>query len=368
MFFLTGESIIDTKIEECQFFFYRICVECAASPQSALDILQQENNSNQTMRKCIPTSINMLDEHLHGGFKIGTVSEIVGRAGVGKTQLAMQLCIMAAKFGQGSIYIDTEQKMSLNRMQEIAQKRYAMNENLPDSQNVFPYKTPSTVLQNVIIHSPRSTNQMESIISKLEEEILMRNRAFESSSVANASIYPVRLLLVDSIAAPTRRDFGKESAHDRVSALFRISQMLKRIADQLRVAVVVINQIGFMNNNKNILNNALDGSDRSIIDRNSNRGDHSSVSAALGVSWHHCVSTRLLLEHTRDSYKQIANRNMAQGNNQEEKQNSSQTIQRGFVRSASVVKSNIVGYSKICFEISDLGICEHQTSISRVRI
>jgi RecA/RadA recombinase len=71
----------------------------------------------------LPTGISSLDRHLRGGVRVGTITELVGKAGVGKTQLAMQLCVMAARYGQGCVYIDTEQKLSLDRMREIASKR-----------------------------------------------------------------------------------------------------------------------------------------------------------------------------------------------------------------------------------------------------
>ena len=66
-----------------------------------------------------------LDVCLKGGFGMGTISELVGRAGVGKSQLALQLCILAAKYNQASIYIDTEKKLSLARLEEMAKERCA---------------------------------------------------------------------------------------------------------------------------------------------------------------------------------------------------------------------------------------------------
>ena len=71
----------------------------------------------------IPTLLPRLDESLLGGVRVGTITEIVGRAGVGKTQLGLQLCIAAAHHKRGSIYIDTALKLSVNRLQEIARER-----------------------------------------------------------------------------------------------------------------------------------------------------------------------------------------------------------------------------------------------------
>ena len=55
----------------------------------------------QYEHQCIRSGVSELDECLSGGFRVGSISEIVGRAGVGKTQLALQLCVVAAKMGFG---------------------------------------------------------------------------------------------------------------------------------------------------------------------------------------------------------------------------------------------------------------------------
>lgn len=47
---------------------------------------------------------------LRGGCARGNISKLVGRAGAGNSQFALQLCIMAARYDQASIYMDTKQK------------------------------------------------------------------------------------------------------------------------------------------------------------------------------------------------------------------------------------------------------------------
>ena len=76
-----------------------------------------------TKMRHVPTGLPVLDHALRGGLRVGTITELVGRAGTGKTQLAMQLCVMAARYSQGCIYIDTEKKLSLPRLREIAEQR-----------------------------------------------------------------------------------------------------------------------------------------------------------------------------------------------------------------------------------------------------
>ena len=291
---------------ECRRMIDRICQVCAPRPRSALELLQSQQqqppppqSESQSIAAAtvsppfthITSGMDNLDQCLRGGFRVGSITEVVGRAGVGKSQLATQLCIMAARMGRGSVYIDTERKVSLRRMKEMAQERrtaqlgggggasgmsYAgeqfsyhhhhhnnqqQQQQYQEGQNTGgtgtntqilngdgdgdgvvvggTYKDALEVLENVTIHTPASTKELLNLIHTIEEEILIRNdEALTSSGDDNTSTttpkHPVGLVVLDSIAAPTRRDFGAESAMARVNAIFQIAQTLKRIADQPR--------------------------------------------------------------------------------------------------------------------------------------
>ena len=376
---------------ECRRMIDRISRVCSPRPRSALELLQsqqpqqhrqepheqesQEHDAKQQEQPFIHISSGMenLDQCLRGGFRVGSITEVVGRAGVGKSQLVTQLCIMAARQGRGSVYIDTERKVSLRRMKEMAQERRAAQlggDRLGGSSNSMSYagdqfsyhhhhhqqqqrnsatvigeitgtqsfssdggdgmyKDALEVLENVTVHAPGSTKELMELIHTLEEEILIRNdEAMTSNSDGTGTAtttstvppkYPVGLLVLDSIAAPTRRDFGAESAIARVNAIFQIAQTLKRIADELQVAVVVVNQVG-------------------------NLDEYGQGNAALGVSWHHCVSTRLQLDHELDPHRIVRS-----GDGHDE------TV--GHVRIARVVKSNVAPPRKISFEVNAMGVC-----------
>mmetsp|Transcript_50408 Transcript_50408/g.151830 ORF Transcript_50408/g.151830 Transcript_50408/m.151830 type:complete len:313 (-) Transcript_50408:2535-3473(-) len=309
-------SFLQSKAE-CAELVRRILAICAPAPSSALSLLRGGLGSSamnssgadvpsDSIRTRLPTGMLLLDKCLRGGFRVG-ITELIGRAGVGKSQLAMQLCVIAAKYEMGSIYIDTEKKMSIRRLREVANARAkafdtscagvdsaesfqyqntaTSNIEEMDEMQDGRYKDPSVVLENIIIHSPGSTKEMLSVVcERLEEEILMRNDdASSQPKTCEVTKFPVGLIILDSIAAPARRDFGVETAPQRVAALFQTAQMLKRIADQLQIAVVVINQVGMIGENllsHHMTNQCPAGS------------DFVSVQAALGSSWHHCVSTR----------------------------------------------------------------------------
>jgi RAD51-like protein 1 len=313
-----------------------------------------------------------LDKCLRGGFRIGTISELVGRAGAGKSQLAMQMCVMAAKYGQGSVYIDTEKKLSLERLKEIADERSGrvasqedeggsgefsygasltgvdvqdMNDLLYDVDEVAPfsYKSAREVLANVTVHTPASTHELLSVVSGIEDDILLRNQQAEEDT----SVYPVSLIILDSIASPTRRDFGSESAPQRVSAVLQLAQMLKRLADQLQLVIVVINQVGLNEHIHTV--------------ESSGGSDLVAVKAALGTSWHHCLSTRLLMEHVRDPHtlnSRIDDTHDSMNLTIDSQCGCAWKHEQQGVRKATVVKSNIAGAASMFYEVSAIGLAE----------
>mmetsp|Transcript_9990 Transcript_9990/g.18222 ORF Transcript_9990/g.18222 Transcript_9990/m.18222 type:complete len:203 (+) Transcript_9990:409-1017(+) len=165
--------------------------------------------------------------------------------------------------------------------------------------------------------------------------------------------YPVRLLVVDSIAAPLRRDFGTDSAPQRAAAIFQCAQTLKRLADQLHLAVVVINQVGSADLDPSAAMNTTGG--------NGFVADHLSVKAALGTSWHHCVSTRVLMESTATIKRHRGGGALSSA--EENTENSAQwALPRHplVVRRVRIVKSNLVEDTETYFEISKTGIVDYR--------
>lgn len=383
-------------IVECQELIRRISLSCAPSPISALDLFN-DTTVQYDQRHHLPTGMQSLDKCLRGGFRSGTISELVGRAGVGKSQLALQLCIMAAKYGQGSVYIDTETKLSLGRLEEMAQERYCscggmasqrqqdggeesfsygairtssllsatqgivelasepfhgVNHDTAETPN-FPFKTTRQVLANVTVHKVDNTSQLLSVVQGLEEEVLFRNQQAQD----NALCYPVSLVVLDSIAAPTRREFGSERAPQRVSAILQLAQILKRLAHELQLVIVVINQVGLDDTNKN----GEETSSHALRDGT----DFVSVKAALGTAWSHCLSTRLFLQHERDPHCLNSNITVDDDSHENISTENDQDLpawrqqhERGRVRKATVVKSNVAGNESMYYEIGVAGVNE----------
>ena len=64
-----------------------------------------------------------IDKLLGGGYRAGTLTELYGKSNSGKTQLAMQAALVAARDDTKSLYIDTEGAFRPERVEEIARTR-----------------------------------------------------------------------------------------------------------------------------------------------------------------------------------------------------------------------------------------------------
>lgn len=67
----------------------------------------------------IPTN-SAIDNLLNGGVEKGTITQIFGPPGSGKSNIALVLAVNVAKQGKKVVYVDTEGGISINRIKQIA--------------------------------------------------------------------------------------------------------------------------------------------------------------------------------------------------------------------------------------------------------
>ena len=340
--------------KEVNILLSRIHCECSAQSMSALGIIQRLNQS--TCQK-IPTGLTTLDACLQGGIPIGSITEVVGRAGVGKTHLSQQLTVLAAtKYNGGCIFIDAEKKLNLNRLQEISYERSlaeqssSRQQQQQQQQHQYANDITQQMLQNVTVREVLTTRELLDHLDQLEEEIIGRNSTAkeQQSTNDNASScrrLPVRLIVIDSIAAPIKRDFdmmGSSStniAAQRNTAIFQIAKKLKQLAYDYQLAVVVVNQIG----------------SGSSMSARLDRGNDGEFSASLGTAWQHCVTTRIVLEHDDDQHR-------LQQNQQQQYSGSSTVhnlpVHTTSTRTAMLTKSLVSKRMQLPFEVTTQGLFE----------
>lgn len=74
-----------------------------------------------------------IDSILGGGFRAGCLTHIYGKSGSGKTQIAMQAVLEAARGGRRSLYIDTEGSFRPERLEEMSKARGLQSKGLLDA-------------------------------------------------------------------------------------------------------------------------------------------------------------------------------------------------------------------------------------------
>lgn len=99
-----------------------------------------------------------------GGLSRGSLTEVVGPAGVGKSQLCLTMCACAGLpealgglgEGTGVLFLDTEQKFSPHRLQEIAKQQVGLLSPLPPSPRLTPPRHTQSIPPTPFQHTPQS--------------------------------------------------------------------------------------------------------------------------------------------------------------------------------------------------------------------
>ncbi|KAG9132998.1 hypothetical protein Leryth_015386 [Lithospermum erythrorhizon] len=205
----------------------------------------------------------ILDNLLHGGVPINTLTELVAESGLGKTQLCLQLLFTTQypPLSGAAVYLHSELPFPFRRLHQLVLQH-------PSLQNP---------LGNVFIEPLYDAHQLFDKMSKLE---FMLSRGGVVSSRL-----PVKVVVIDSIAALFRSEYGnnREDLMTRSKMFFEISSRLKAMAVKYGVAVVVTNQV------VDVMDSDGVGNSECLV--SSGRR----VSPALGLSWTHCVNVRLFL-------------------------------------------------------------------------
>jgi RecA/RadA recombinase len=169
--------------------------------------------------KKLTTGIPEFDRIING-IECGSITQIFGEFGTGKSIIAQQLCVTAQlpenKGGleSKSIFISTEKSFYPPRIEKIA-----IRFNLQ----------PSTVLKNIFIKE----------VSSLKEQILALEIA--EKIIEN---YGIKLLIIDSISAFFRSEFAEQNLLAlRQHEIRNFLERLISIAEKKEAACVVTNQV-----------------------------------------------------------------------------------------------------------------------------
>ncbi|XP_074811622.1 DNA repair protein RAD51 homolog 2 isoform X3 [Natator depressus] len=285
---VTGQSYWNVRKLLC-----KVSLACAPKMQTAYEMkVKRAINPSSAF---LSTTLDGLDKALHGGVACGSLTEVTGPAGCGKTQFCLMMSVLATlPISMGGldgavIYIDTESAFGAERLVEIAEHRFP---NYFDTEEKL-----FSMTRSIHLYRELTCDSVLKRIETLEEEIISKK---------------VKLVIIDSVASVVRKEFDTKlqgNLMERSNFLAREASLLKYLAEEFSIPVILTNQITTR------LTNGLDiqadlvspADDMSLSEVSGTSGskdrEPSYVTAALGNTWSHSVNSRLILQyhdlHTR---------------------------------------------------------------------
>jgi RAD51-like protein 2 len=292
----------------------------------------------------IVTFSRHIDRLLGGGIAVGQVTEIAGMPGSGKTQLATQLCVDArlplthgGVQGQ-AIYVDAEGSFVPERAHDMAKALVQHVQNSSRKHDkALPDWTPEQILDTIHVFRVHDETSQTATLYSLPDFIERSHQQQQQQQL------PVKLIVIDSIAfhyraiTPTDKNYYLQ----RTQALAHLAAFLGDLAQTYQLAVVVLNQM---------TTKFVAVGDHS---KNNNNATHKSrLVPALGESWAHATTTRLLLSSSPSP-----------STSQNDTSGTSRPTNNGYsVKTCTLVKSPHLPQGKVQFQIHPSGIRDpHKT-------
>ncbi|XP_051908653.1 DNA repair protein XRCC3 isoform X2 [Hippocampus zosterae] len=208
----------------------------------------------------------VLDGLLRGGLPVGGVTELSGESGVGKTQLALQLCLSVqypARHGgldSGAVFVCTEDAFPSRRLQQLIREQRRLRADVPS------HVTDGLQFgDRVYVEHAADLTSLQSCLRRRVGLLLARHL--------------VRFVAVDSVASLFRSEFGLSDWLEKSKQLLTLSSTLHHLCHQFNSAVLCINQVTDI-----------------FGDSEEHMGPPSStVRPALGLAWANQVTVRLML-------------------------------------------------------------------------
>lgn len=160
------------------------------------------------------------NELLGGGVETQCITEVYGKFGSSKTQIAFQLSVMVQKpqteggLGGNVLYIDSENSFRPERVMDIAR-----------AQGIDP----EAALKNIFVARAYNADHQMILAEKAAEIVKEKN---------------IKLVIVDSLTAKFRAEYvGRGKLADRQQKLNKHMHVLERLAEMNNLAVLVTNQV-----------------------------------------------------------------------------------------------------------------------------
>jgi len=168
----------------------------------------------------LSTGSSGLDNLTRGGYEEGKITEVFGPSNSGKTQLAIQACVMATARGWKSVYVDTESTFRPERLVQMAESRGVDAE---------------AALESVFSLRARDVEAQSRVLKRMVED---------------PRVSPAKLVVVDTVTKNFSLEFpGTEKTGRRQGAL---GSYLNRIANDAylhRRVILLTNRVASITRN-----------------------------------------------------------------------------------------------------------------------
>ncbi|XP_072125997.1 DNA repair protein XRCC3 [Mobula birostris] len=216
----------------------------------------------------------ILDLLLGGGIPLMGITEIVGESSSGKTQICMQLCLSVqfpCNYGgqeSGAVYICTEDTFPNKRLQQLIAFQPVLRADVPaDVVNNIKFGN------NIFIEHVADVESFNHCLSKRLPILLSRGL--------------IRLVVIDSIAALFRCEFGASNSITKARCLQEFGAMLHHLSHRFTSPVICVNQVADAVSDSHLAQNQL-----GIVDRR--------VLPTLGLTWSNQLLMRLMVSRTQN--------------------------------------------------------------------
>ncbi|KAJ4725942.1 DNA repair (Rad51) family protein [Melia azedarach] len=267
-------ELLDVGLSEVRSALAHIS-EIVCPPYQTALLLMVQRTKDEQLGGHLPTQLKGLDAALCGGIPFGVLTELVGPAGIGKTQFCLKLSLLAslpAHYGglDGHvIYIDVESKFSSRRMIEIGAKSFP---------EIFHMKGMAQEMAGrILVLQPTSLSEFTESLQQIKVSLLQNQ---------------VRLLVIDSMAALVSGEHEQRALRQHPLG-WHIS-FIKSLAEFSRIPIVVTNQVRSQSRDESCPYSFQAHRRGGTLEDTARHDSH--LVAALGIHWAHAVSIRLVLE------------------------------------------------------------------------
>ena len=271
-----------------------------------------KKDPNNEMNDILSSGCPLIDSKI-GGYPVGSVTEISGEAGCGKTQMCLCLSLQVQlQKSQGGLNGKTaylscgEGEFPIRRLSQLSDSFFSRA-----SSHIHNSITSKVqLLDGVKIEQCHSVDQLkESLKDRIPELCRSSNNNSSNNNSSgcsneNQDRNRVKLLIIDSIAGLFRTDFDTNQSMDRIiraQTMHEILQLLKWLSQCYQIAVVVVNQvtasiIGSASEHMGLATN-IDGKSGNMI----------GSEPALGINWAFGVNTRIILSRDTQAIRSLNN-------------------------------------------------------------